>query len=258
MAQERTSISYSLSGLPAREQLVFKSLMRLLAPRLKHDWAYLLEGELLVQGDPFTAPEHAFNDPPALTQNSLISLKVGALQANGLYYLRLPIQANIMEERLNALGIEVVAKRVSAARSVAHAASQSGPISIPQALARQIAPELAFAGELSLKRWPSQQLMRSAAHIRMATVLLRRRTSLPDLMALSGQSAVVCQHFLRELKAADLLLVREPVSSSAGGLAAPPHSSPHSPPNSASHASAKSRPSEQAGLLSRIRRRLGL
>lgn len=37
---ERLTFSYGLEGLPAREELLLKSIIRLLDYRLKHGWVY--------------------------------------------------------------------------------------------------------------------------------------------------------------------------------------------------------------------------
>ncbi|TAG26931.1 MAG: hypothetical protein EAZ37_07265 [Burkholderiales bacterium] len=258
MTSQRATISYCISGVAAREQIVFKSLMRLLGPRLAHAWVYMPQGELAVVGDP---PNLAAGQTPQahhLTIDQAQSLlTVGTEKNNGMHYLRLPIQANVMEVQLNALGSEITAARLTGLRQASNVQSRQTMETQPQALpmAEPLASELplnaSFVGTVSLKRWPSQHLVRSAAQIRMATILLRPKTTMKDFLALSGQPPENCLQFLHELRTFEFLRVEQHETSALRASALEPAALTLAP-------LAQAAMSPGTSLLSRIRKRLGL
>lgn len=258
MLKERDHISYCISGMAARDQIVFKSLMRLLAPRLAHAWIYMPKGELAVVGNPPNLAEGQSLQSHCLTMDDAqTSLSIGVSSDNSMHHLRLPIQANVMEVQLNAIGAEIASVRMTGVRQAANAQSLQVMETQPQALPMLEAPpkELPltadFAGKLFLKRWPAQHLLRGAGHVRMATILLRPSTTMKDFLSLSGQPPEHCLQFLHELRTFEFLRIEQQVVDPLLAPAAAPVDLklPALTPASASSG---------GSLLSRIRKRLGL
>ena len=103
-----------------------------------------------------------------------------------------------------------------------------------------------------LRRWPPAALLRSDPNrIRMATILSRRALNAAELSAISGQAVNECQAFLQTLQTTGLVEVQqEPV--------APPPSAQTTAPTRAAPAATVAKPTFARGLISGIRRRLGL
>ncbi len=97
------------------------------------------------------------------------------------------------------------------------------------------------AEALRLRRWPPADLLRTPDRMRLATLMTGRVLSLADLQRHSGQPQSACEAFIADLLRAGAL--------DAVGAA--------QPMQSARPAAASAQPRVQAGLLSRIRNRLG-
>ena len=218
MLKERESISYCISGMQAREQIVFKSLMRLLAPRLAHAWIYMPKGELAVVGNPPNlAQGQSLQSHHLMIDDAQTSLSVGGNANNSMHHLRLPIQANVMEVQLNAIGAEIAAVRMTGVRQASSVQSrqimetQPQALPMPEAFPTELPLTTEFAGKLSLKRWPAQDILRGAGRIRMATILLRPSTTMKDFLSLSVQPPELCLEFLHELRASEFLRIEQQV-----------------------------------------------
>ena len=101
-----------------------------------------------------------------------------------------------------------------------------------------------------LRRWPPAALLRSDPNrIRMATLLSRRALNAAELATISQQPVQECQAFLTTLQTTGLVNVqKEPAPAPAPAAAGAP--APAAPPKPA--------PTFARGLISGIRRRLGL
>jgi len=103
-----------------------------------------------------------------------------------------------------------------------------------------------------LRRWPPAALLRSDPNlIRMATLLSRRALNAAELATISQQPVQECQAFLTTLQTTGLVDVqKEPAPAPAPAPAAAGAPAPAAPPKPA--------PTFARGLISGIRRRLGL
>jgi len=223
----RPLLSFSIEGLPARDELLFKSLVRLLDHRTHQHWAWQVEGaDLRVVGDRAAALSAEAADSP------LPLLTVGDTPPPRGPFLRLPLHADALEAMLNRLGAMVVH-----ARDLGLAAS---------------AERGARGEEYRLLRWPSVALLDSAVRMKLATLLASRPATLAALQQRSNASAQECADFIAALERAGF------VAASGGGAARAPESIW---PDSQVHPAAEATPPArevQPGLLARIRSRLGL
>ena len=226
----RPLLSFSIEGLPARDELLFKSLVRLLDHRTHQHWAWQVEGaDLRVVGDRAAALSAEAADSPV---PPVPLLTVGDTPPPRGPFLRLPLHADALEAMLNRLGAMVVH-----ARDLGLAAS---------------AERGARGEEYRLLRWPSVALLDSAVRMKLATLLASRPATLAALQQRSNASAQECAEFIAALERAGF------VAASGGGAARAPESIW---PDSQVHPAAEATPPArevQPGLLARIRSRLGL
>lgn len=214
--------SYSLSGLPDREVLVFKSMVRLLGHRTHCQWVYLAhstELHVVAEGLP------ASLEQAPLAQQTLV-LGAGNFQRQS--YLRLPLHANELEAELNRLGALI---------------NPANTVAAPAPL------ETAEDGPMRMLRWPPATLLTSVSYIRLATLMASKPLTLRELHHRSGESMAMCMAFFNGLKQHELL-----VPATAASLPAAAHMQQATPKVLLQ----TTKSPVQAGLLARIRMRLGL
>ncbi|MFM9926602.1 hypothetical protein VLK31_26700 [Variovorax sp. H27-G14] len=244
---QRALLSFSVEGLPPREELLFKSLVRLLDHRTHQHWAWKTDrADLRVVGqevpsthDGPTQPQHQPQPQPVPV------LAVGQADAQrGGHFLALPLHAEELEQTLNRLGAMVVH-----ARGLGLAATEA---------------TLADDEQFRLLRWPPAALLEAPHRIRLATLMTGRPTSLGVLRQRSGLAPQDCLDFIADLRRSGLLeSVREAALAAQAALAAPNAPAPSaggSQPDSTATATppAPTHHPVQPGLLARIRSRLGL
>ncbi|UKI10586.1 MULTISPECIES: hypothetical protein [Variovorax] len=235
---QRALLSFSVEGLPPREELLLKSLVRLLDHRTHQHWAWKAgQADLRVVGGQAST---ATDDPAA----AVPVLAIGQPDPQrGGHFLPLPLHADELEHTLNRLGALVVhARGLGLAASDGHIAENE---------------------EFRLLRWPPAALLETPARVRLATLMTGRPTSLLLLRQRSGLAPQDCLDFLADLRRAELLeSARQPAPPAIAVGAAPIMLSTPSAPDSVlpvdSRPQALARDTVQPGLLARIRSRLGL
>ncbi len=227
----RPLLSFSIEGLPARDELLFKSLVRLLDHRTHQHWAWQVEGaDLRVVGDRAAVLSAEAADSPL---PPVPLLTVGDTPPPRGPFLRLPLHADALEAMLNRLGAMVVH-----ARELGLAAS---------------AERGARGEEYRLLRWPSVALLDSPVRMKLATLLASRPSTLTALQQRSNASAQECADFIAALERAGF------VAGHGGAPSRAPESIwPDSQVHPGSEAPPPAREGVQPGLLARIRSRLGL
>jgi len=252
----RPLLSYSVDGLPARDELLFKSLVRLLDHRTHQQWTWQVEdADLRVVGDrvPATALDDAADRPvPRLT--------LGETPPPHGPFLRLPLHADALEVMLNRLGAMVVH-----ARELGLPGSALSPASRDHSERGRGA----HGEEYRLLRWPAAALLHTPMRMKLAALLASRPASLHALQQRSNAGAQECADFIAALEHAGF------VARTGHGNAGTGFSASHAPeslwPDSQSlHVSeassgadaprtlAPTRAVVAPGLLARIRNRLGL
>lgn len=232
---QRALLSFSVEGLPPREELLFKSLVRLLDHRTHQHWAWKIDrADLRVVGEALS-PGSENPAPPVPV------LAVGQVDPQrGGHFLTLPLHADALEQTLNRLGAMVVH-----ARGLGLAAAEA---------------VLADDAEFRLLRWPPAALLEAPHRIRLATLMTGRPTSLGVLRQRSGMGAQECLDFIADLRRSGLIENVADAAQAAPHTAAAASASAQSPDGSQPEPapSALARDPVQPGLLARIRSRLGL
>jgi len=176
---QRVVLSFSVDHLPVREELLLKSLMRVLDHRTRHEWRCVnqdQDADLRVTG----LSHEAVRSSAAVIfvgHHDEADLPAGASQ------LKLPLRAPQVEAVFNHMGGLLETWRAEAAASAAFAAGTP----------------------VRLRRWPAASLLNSAERINLATLLSVRACTAQELHRRSGASVQACLAFLADLHRAGLL-----------------------------------------------------
>ncbi|MES2401479.1 MAG: hypothetical protein V4573_15930 [Pseudomonadota bacterium] len=169
-------VTFSLNGLSAHDETLFKSFVRLLAHRTLQQWTFTPQS-----ADVWVVAQAAANTvPPA--QKALV---VGHDHQGEAHFVSVPFHADALEQVLNHLGNIVAGEK--------HTTSSAPAADMPQA-------------QFRLLRWPSAALLTSTDRMRLATMMTGKWTSMATLQDRSGVSAAVCSQFLADLQHAGLLV----------------------------------------------------
>jgi hypothetical protein len=238
-AIERPELRYCIDALPAREELVFKSLVRMLEHRTHHSWRYSPgSSDLLVIGEGVDSLTLEARQPKPLQV-----LTLGTKASRRDWYLPLPLRASDLEAELNRMGAVLAAQvqreavlrdtpsalpstpaavntplvsildatnAPQAGQGLSEATAQAQPIDSVESHAKKSASE--FSRDqienklIRLLRWPPSKLVASTTAVRLATLLTGQPISLAMLSARGKVSFEDCYAFLQALHRLDLLV----------------------------------------------------
>lgn len=233
----RSSLTYSLEGMPARDEMLFKSLVRLLDHLTTQKWTFRPASadyrvDLLVVSE-WYPPTLYRNDHPA--PQPVMSIGKGVDRD---LYLSWPVQPQRLQIELNRIGD----------MAILHQLSDSQVPFVPVFTGADGEDRQIFR----LKRWPASRYLVGVGRMRMATLLAGKPMSMQELQHRSAMQLSLCRSFVSDLQSAKLLVVTVAEAPAAG--AAPAVLEPHLVLNLTSSAVAFAKP----GLLARIRSGLGL
>lgn len=214
----RPSLTFSLHGLSTHDETLFKSFVRLLAHRTRQQWTFTPSSTATAADVCVTAQATAHT----ITQGQK-ALIVGTAHRGEPYFVSFPFHADALEQVLNNLGENITADK-------------RAPLGATTAISLNT--------QFRLLRWPSADLLATPSRMRLATMMTGRWTTLASLQERSSIPPDVCRQFVSDLVRADLLTETQAAA-----------------PSPASHQAAATRTpvtQVEAGLISRIRSRLGL
>lgn len=237
------SLGFSVEELSARDELLVKSLVRLLGHRTLQHWVF--------QPDPARAALRILDAEAIPAQVGLPGsapvLLVGRSDPGRGPFLRLPPHADEFERVLNQLGTQILQARVQGAAAQAPAPADSAPVG---------------GGSFRLLRWPAATMLGIPWRTKLATLMVGQALPINQLHQRSGVSLAECTAFVRELQQAGLL--REVVTVGAVVTPAPQGlvpvtatSTSGEPAQPAPLPQTVPAPKAPPGLLARIRARLG-
>lgn len=224
---ERSSLTFCVEGLHAREELLFKAFVRLLDHLTHQQWTYHPASaharvDLLVVADGLE-PTYSLN--PGGSPQPVLRLGTTGVNGNGV--LSWPLKPDALEKELNRLGGQAIHQRSA------------------KNLSAMSTPDMT-QGMMRLQQWPPTKLLVGPGRMRLATLLTGKAMSLDELAGRSALPLPLCKTFVDDLQRAKLLQITaiapKPVLSSPAAIALP-----KTPPKTA-----------QPGLLDRIRIRLGI
>lgn len=253
--------TYTLRQLPLRDEVVFKSVIRVLQGKTRHTWLHSDDqdaAELVLLGDQL--PAGAVSAGMEKISGRAV-IHVSAHGGSDFHGLAWPLRVADVIAQLDKAG-DLIDGRV--------AVSPASPISRPAPLAamqqavheRQLQPAPVQAQpahvpadqRVSLSRWPEANLLqRDMRYIKLATVLTGKPVSIMELADRTHYPLQLCQSFVDALNAGALVRVmsgdlREmPLGQMAGHNQAAMNGG---------YASAHKSHSEHHGLIARIRSRL--
>ncbi|MDO5623249.1 MAG: hypothetical protein Q4G71_00995 [Pseudomonadota bacterium] len=219
--------------LPAAEVVLVQTLFRLYAHGNDFRWTFVTAppyDALLVDGTTDGAQDPAIND---MAKAVLRLTRMTATPEPNT--LQRPIRADRLQDWLKATEHDLLETRPATLLM-----EEPADAPAPAAATTAISP-LRF----KLRRWPPATLLRGDPNrIRMATLLSRRALNAAELASISQQPAHECQAFLQTLQTTGLVEVQQEAPASAPVQAAP--------------VTVAAKPTFGRGLISGIRRRLGL
>ena len=231
---ERTRLTFSVEGFSPREEVLFKSLVRVLDHITIHKWIYQpASAEYRV--DLLVVAEGRYPTYCLLPQSvAQPVLSVGNGPERDMVF-SWPLQPHKLSDTLNRVG----------ARAVDHQANSSTSSFMPQSAADGDASQL-----FRLKQWPPSKYLVGTGRMRMATLLVGREMSLGELQHRSALPLAACRAFTTELQQTNLLIVTLCEAAPQPARAVEPHEALNLP----SAAIAFAKPS----LFARIRAGLGI
>lgn len=175
----RANLSLRVEGVAPHDELLFKSLVRLLSYRTQHNWTFStgaadlrILGEDLLKSEDTNAPANV--------------LWVGhSEQQDRSPFLHLPIHANELELLLNRLGSNILQNQATA----------------PKAWPPSIRRDEMF----TLNRWPPAAMLDTPARLKLATLMTGRPLSMDTLALRSGATLNDCEMFCQALDRAGML-----------------------------------------------------
>jgi hypothetical protein len=196
-AEQRASLSLCMEKIALHDELILKSVIRLLNYRTQHNW--IIETD---RADLHIIGEEAPKTTDCQTPSNI--LWVGRSAQSRTPFLYLPIRANELELLLNSLGASILKKQADA-----HS-GQPAPLRPDEMLA--------------LHRWPPASILNTPLRIKLATLLTAQSMSLDTLALRSGVTPHDCELFCQALEHAGILQ-----RGAADAEAAPPHELSASP-----------------------------
>ena len=231
----RPTLTFRVEGFETREELLFKSFIRLLDHLTHHHWRYQpaapnSRSDLLVLADGDQALRHQSpsqpQQPDQPDQPEQHVLKLGSTGTNGYGFLTWPLKPMELEKELNRLGRRIILN---------HTLRATGSLLTDPSVAASIEQAL----PMRLHQWPTPPLLAGPGRLRLATLLTGKAMSLRELAQRSAMPLDMCREFVHDLQHAGLI---------ASGPAAS---------RQRNQISFASKP-VQLGLLDRIRMRLGI
>ena len=194
---ERSTLTFCVEGLPAREELLFKAFVRLLDHLTHQHWSYQPPAahqriDLLVVAD---GVEPTYSKVPNIPLQPV--LRLGSAAADGRGYLSWPLRPNALENELNRLGALTTSQRGVLHGEVLFSGAATGT---------PLATGDTTKDLMRLQKWPPSRLLSGTGRMRLATLLTGKAMSLGELVTRSALPLQVCKAFVDELQSAQLLL----------------------------------------------------
>lgn len=175
----RAQLSYAIEGLVAREELLLKSLVRLLDNRTQHQWVYHPAApDVWIVQDGKTIPAAASG------RSSAHVVKVTSQNLAQPGYISLPLRPQDIEGVLNKTGNLILETRTQAAPGVS---------------------DSTYPCSYRLIRWPRVNVLNGPERLRMATLLVSRPYTVQELSQQTSLSLAVCDGFIDDLQATGLI-----------------------------------------------------
>lgn len=257
--------TYTLRHLALRDEIVFRSVIRVLQGKTRHTWLHsdAQDAELVLLGDQLPGGEA----PAASAGMEKISgravIHVSTHAGNDFQGLAWPLRIADVITQLDKAG-DFIASRMAMAGSrpaaaVAAPQQQATQNHSPEPKHQPAAVQTQHAHvpadqRVSLSRWPEATfLQRDMRYIKLATVLTGKPVSIIELADRTHYPIQLCQNFVDALNAGALVRVMSDLREVPLGPMAGQNQAAMNGGYAPAH---KPRPAEHHGLIARIRSRL--
>ena len=207
---QRTVLTFSVEGLSARDELLFKGYVRLLDHLTDQEWQYK-EASAQHRVDLLVASEHVL--PTRAAQASSRAQPVLLLGSTNLgrseFFLFWPLKPKELEDQLNKLGLFICFTSKSGHDASVSAASPAPTQPVLYSGAGNFEPVVA---QYRLRQWPRPMLLAEPGRMRLATLLSSRALSIDELVVRTGLPKLVCERFVADMQTAGLIAQPEPVA----------------------------------------------
>lgn len=247
-SRQRVTLTFSVEGLAAREELLFKGYVRLLDHMTEHRWQYH-EPSTTQRVDLLVADEQV--QPTRCLQGSgniqpILQLGISKT-VSGPFYLSWPLKPYELETELNRIG-----------RLINWGAVREPDVFVQASLPEWVKPE-PVVQHYRLRQWPKPSLLTEPGSMRLATLLTGKAMSLEEVVFRSALPKANCVRFIAGMQAAGLIMHPDAAASHASTWVMPSAKMStllEQQKRPASLPAAKSL--AQPGLLARIRMRFGI
>lgn len=245
----RKSFTLSIFGLSMRDETLFKSLLRLLQNTTRHKWVYAPEGQDLYVLGPNYADEIAQSSLGSGTEssNSAALMWVGHESRKPGFHTALPLHYKEIEASLNEIGDWIEAKAIKTA------------VAAPRAHTEHVMVEPDESVQLT--RWPPVVFLTTPQRAKTAALLLKAPMKISSLARRVGMPLEECQVFVTSLPHLVRSLPSESIFGTSNAVGLPTQKlteNDYAKPNAGILAGARRSLTGTAGLLARIREKLGL
>lgn len=201
---QRLTLTFSVEGLSARDELLFKGYVRLLDHLTDQAWQYH-EASTQYRVDVLVANEHVL--PTRASQLCTVPqpvLLLGSINlSRSLFFLTWPLKPHELENLLNQLG-GLVCKSVSSGsgtvQSTLHTTTALAPlVEIRESRAQPLVTVY------TLRQWPRPMLLVEPGRMRLATLLRAKAMDMQELVFRSALPKSVCERFVSDMQTAGLL-----------------------------------------------------
>ena len=246
--KQRLTLTFSVEGLAAREELLFKGYVRLLDYLTEHNWQ-CCEPSAAQRIDLLVTDERA--QPTRYLQAAdkiQPVLQLGPSKSvSHAFFLSWPLKPYELETELNRLG------------HLIKGASTSGQVVGAQNSTAELIQPVPAQMQYRLSRWPKSSLLAEPGSMRLATLLTGRGLGLEELVSRSALSQAICERFIAVMQAENLIVQFDAPNSQIAPRTAPTIAKPGMPALPARQASQPAiKAITQPGLLARIRMRFGI
>lgn len=191
--------SYTLRQLAPRDELVFKSVVRVLQGKTRHQWQHTDDrqtADLVLMGD-------HLSDFAPLTEDlaGRCVIHVSATAGYGFHGLSLPLRIADVIAQMDKAGDEI-------ARRSGNRAPATSTTTVTTVTASRDGDADLSAQRVALTRWPEPALLqRDIRFLKLATALTGQPVSIVELAARTQFPIQLCQGFVDTLKAGHLVRV---------------------------------------------------
>jgi hypothetical protein len=200
-ANSRLQFNYAVEGLSAREELLLKSIIRLLDHRTKHTWVYdPAKADLWIVDHESSVPSKAKYQNPLHMIRTLASLQTAEVISGASDSATGDADKSVM--RLNAQNVEITLDQVGNWFGV----KLNNLTEIDSNSDLQ-------AESYKLLSWPTRLIQGDVTRSRISAMMLGKPLTMKDIVSKSGCDLGICEAYVQALKAEGFIDISKVIDS---------------------------------------------